>query len=137
LKRIRWPASSAAPVDIHESFSTILSRMTAAKLAIMKRNMALLEQRRTEASLEAMSLFGGYLRTTDFPLDSPDFVFIFAFQRGVIRQLSYLSVGLALHFVKLALYLIVVSVCFHDCLLGNEISSRDVRDDRLCGLSTH
>ena len=33
------------PVDIHESFSTILSRMTAAKPEIMKRHMALLEQR--------------------------------------------------------------------------------------------
>src|ERR1700680_5265857 len=37
--------SSYAPVDIHESFSTIMSRMTAAKPAIMKRHMALLEQR--------------------------------------------------------------------------------------------
>jgi cytochrome c peroxidase len=37
--------SSYAPVDIHESFSTILSRMTAAKPEIMKRHMALLEQR--------------------------------------------------------------------------------------------
>src|SRR5450759_1030215 len=37
--------SSYMPVDIHESFSTILSRMTAAKPEIMKRHMALLEQR--------------------------------------------------------------------------------------------
>jgi hypothetical protein len=37
--------SSYAPVDIHESFSTIMSRMAAAKPAIMKRHMALLEQR--------------------------------------------------------------------------------------------
>src|ERR1019366_4216918 len=37
--------SSYAPVDIHESFSTILSRMTAAKPEIMRRHMALLEQR--------------------------------------------------------------------------------------------
>src|ERR1700675_4470637 len=37
--------SSYAPVDIHESFSTVLSRMTAAKPEIMKRHMALLEQR--------------------------------------------------------------------------------------------
>jgi hypothetical protein len=37
--------SSYAPVDIHESFSTILSRMAAAKPEIMKRHMALLEQR--------------------------------------------------------------------------------------------
>jgi cytochrome c peroxidase len=33
------------PVDIHESFSTIMNRMTAAKPEIMKRHMALLEQR--------------------------------------------------------------------------------------------
>src|SRR6266851_5288037 len=38
-------ASSYAPVDIHESFSKIMSRMTAAKPEIMKRHMALLEQR--------------------------------------------------------------------------------------------
>src|ERR1022692_442776 len=37
--------SSYAPVDIHESFSGILSRMNAAKPEIMKRHMALLEQR--------------------------------------------------------------------------------------------
>jgi hypothetical protein len=37
--------SSYAPVDIHESFSAILSRMSAAKPEIMKRHMALLEQR--------------------------------------------------------------------------------------------
>src|SRR5260370_39667922 len=37
--------SSYAPVDIHESFSTIQSRMTAAKPEIMKRHMPLLEQR--------------------------------------------------------------------------------------------
>jgi len=37
--------SSYAPVDIHESFSAILSRMSAAKPQIMKRHMALLEQR--------------------------------------------------------------------------------------------
>src|SRR5258708_20191208 len=37
--------SSYAPVDIHESFSTIQSRMTAAKPEIMKRHMALLEHR--------------------------------------------------------------------------------------------
>jgi cytochrome c peroxidase len=37
--------SSYAPVDIHENFSTIMSRMTAAKPEIMKRHMALLEQR--------------------------------------------------------------------------------------------
>jgi len=37
--------SSYAPVDIHESFSAIQSRMTAAKPEIMKRHMALLEQR--------------------------------------------------------------------------------------------
>src|ERR1035437_7664978 len=37
--------SSYMPVDIHESFSTILSRMTAAKPEIMKRHMALLAER--------------------------------------------------------------------------------------------
>ncbi|MCC2653020.1 MAG: hsc, partial [Microvirga sp.] len=37
--------SSYMTVDIHESFSTILSRMTAAKPEIIKRHMALLEQR--------------------------------------------------------------------------------------------
>src|SRR5450631_4580062 len=37
--------SSYAPVDIHESFSGIMSRMVAAKPEIMKRHMALLGQR--------------------------------------------------------------------------------------------
>src|SRR6202049_3386141 len=37
--------SSYAPVDVHESFPAILSRMSAAKPEIMKRHMALLEQR--------------------------------------------------------------------------------------------
>jgi cytochrome c peroxidase len=37
--------SSYAPVDIHESFSKIMARMAAAKPEIMKRHMALLEQR--------------------------------------------------------------------------------------------
>ena len=37
--------SSYMTVDIHESFSTIMNRMTAAKPEIMKRHMALLEQR--------------------------------------------------------------------------------------------
>src|ERR1035437_10159178 len=37
--------SSYMPVDIHESFSTIMNRMTAAKPEIMQRHMALLEQR--------------------------------------------------------------------------------------------
>ena len=37
--------SSYAPVDIHETFAAILNRMTAAKPEIMKRQMALLEQR--------------------------------------------------------------------------------------------
>src|ERR1700680_1532619 len=41
---VKKPSSYAA-VDIHESFSTDLSRMTAAKPEIMKRQMALLEQR--------------------------------------------------------------------------------------------
>src|ERR1039457_587265 len=37
--------SSYMPVDIHESFSTIMNRMTAVKPEIMERHMALLEQR--------------------------------------------------------------------------------------------
>src|ERR1035437_4881847 len=37
--------SSYMPVDIHESFSIIMNRMTAAKPGIMKRHVALLEQR--------------------------------------------------------------------------------------------
>lgn len=37
--------SSYAPVDIHEAFAAIMSRMSAAKPAIMKRHMALLEER--------------------------------------------------------------------------------------------
>src|SRR5712671_6807013 len=37
--------SSYAPVDVHESFSAIMSRMSAAKPGLMKRQMALLEQR--------------------------------------------------------------------------------------------
>jgi cytochrome c peroxidase len=37
--------SSYMPVDIHESFSSILSRMSAAKPQIMKRQMALLNER--------------------------------------------------------------------------------------------
>src|SRR5450759_1411659 len=37
--------SSYMPVDSHESFSSIMNRMTAAKPEIMKRHMALLEQR--------------------------------------------------------------------------------------------
>lgn len=38
-------ASSYMPVDIHETFSVIFSRMTAAKPEIMRRHLALLEQR--------------------------------------------------------------------------------------------
>jgi cytochrome c peroxidase len=37
--------SSYAPVAIHEAFATIISRMSAAKADIMKRHMALLEER--------------------------------------------------------------------------------------------
>jgi cytochrome c peroxidase len=37
--------SSYAPVDIHEAFATIMSRMSAAKADIMKRQLALLEER--------------------------------------------------------------------------------------------
>ena len=38
-------ASSYAPVDIHETFSAIMTRMTAAKAEIMRRQLALLDQR--------------------------------------------------------------------------------------------
>ena len=38
-------SSSYAPVDIHETFTAILNRMAAAKPEIMRRQMALLEQR--------------------------------------------------------------------------------------------
>ncbi len=38
-------SSSYAPVDIHETFTAILNRMTAAKPEIMRRQMTLLEQR--------------------------------------------------------------------------------------------
>jgi cytochrome c peroxidase len=37
--------SSYAPVDIHETFSAIMTRMTAAKAEIMRRQLALLDQR--------------------------------------------------------------------------------------------
>ena len=37
--------TSYAPVDVHESFTSILSRMKAAKAGVMKRQMTLLEQR--------------------------------------------------------------------------------------------
>jgi hypothetical protein len=37
--------SSYAPVDMHETFATIMTRMSAAKANIMKRQMALLEAR--------------------------------------------------------------------------------------------
>jgi cytochrome c peroxidase len=37
--------SSYAPVDLHESFATVMSRMVAAKAEIMKRQTYLLEQR--------------------------------------------------------------------------------------------
>ena len=38
-------ASSYAPVDIHETFAAIMTRMTAAKPEIMRRQLALLDQR--------------------------------------------------------------------------------------------
>src|SRR5688572_3974101 len=39
------PPSSYSPVVIQEDFATIMKRMTAAKPAVMKRQMALLEER--------------------------------------------------------------------------------------------
>ena len=43
--RTKAPPSSYAPVDIHETFAAIMARMSAAKPDIMKRQMALLEER--------------------------------------------------------------------------------------------
>jgi cytochrome c peroxidase len=48
-------SSSYAPVDIHETFAAIMNRMTAAKPEIMKRQMALLEQRYDLADRPAKS----------------------------------------------------------------------------------
>src|ERR1035441_6875723 len=53
--------SSYMPVDIHESFSTIMNRMTAAKPELMKRHMALLEQRYdlSNRPAEGVTMSGG------------------------------------------------------------------------------
>jgi len=48
-------SSSYAPVDIHETFAAIMNRMTAAKPEIMRRQMALLEQRYDLADRPAKS----------------------------------------------------------------------------------
>ena len=45
LAQDQKPISSYLPVDIHETFSVIFSRMTAAKPEVIKRHSALLEQR--------------------------------------------------------------------------------------------
>ena len=45
LAQDKGPPTSYAPVDIHEAFATIMARMSAAKPGIMKRHMALLEER--------------------------------------------------------------------------------------------
>ncbi len=45
LAQEKAPPSSYAPVDIHETFATIMTRMSAAKAGIVKRQMDLLEQR--------------------------------------------------------------------------------------------
>ncbi len=45
LAQDKMRPSSYAPVDIHEAFATIMTRMSAAKPDIMKRQMALLEER--------------------------------------------------------------------------------------------
>jgi cytochrome c peroxidase len=45
LAQDKAPPSSYAPVDVHEAFATIMTRMSGAKAEIMKRHMALLEAR--------------------------------------------------------------------------------------------
>jgi cytochrome c peroxidase len=45
LAQNKMPPSSYAPVDIHEAFATTMSRMSAAKPDIMKRQLALLAER--------------------------------------------------------------------------------------------
>ena len=45
LAQDKAPPSSYAPVDIHEPFATIMNRMSAAKPGIVKRQLALLEER--------------------------------------------------------------------------------------------
>jgi cytochrome c peroxidase len=45
LAQDKVPPSSYAPVDIHEAFATIMARMSGAKPGIMKRHLALLEER--------------------------------------------------------------------------------------------
>jgi hypothetical protein len=49
------------------------------------------------------AFFDVVVRLTNFPLESANFVFIFAFQGGIIHQLSQLFLRLIHHFVKLAL----------------------------------
>ncbi|MEO8656925.1 MAG: cytochrome B6 [Bryobacteraceae bacterium] len=45
LAQDKAPPSSYAPVDIHETFASIMARMSAAKPEIIKRHLALLQQR--------------------------------------------------------------------------------------------
>jgi len=49
------------------------------------------------------SLFDVVVCLTDFPLESSNFTLIFAFQGGIIYQVSQLFLRLILHYVKLAL----------------------------------
>jgi hypothetical protein len=51
----------------------------------------------------ALSLFDVVVRLRGFALESSNFIFIFAIQGGIIRQVSQLFLRLILHFVKLAL----------------------------------
>lgn len=83
--------------------------------------------------MEAVSRLYGFLRTAECSLDSADFVFIFAFQSGVI-QLPYLFVNFALPFVKLACYPIIA--CFHHVSLVNGVSPRNFRDKAPAGIHT-
>ena len=59
--------------------------------------------------------FEGFLHLADFPLDLPASLFIsaFGFQARIVREFFRLLLALALHLVKLALYLIL-STWLHD-----------------------
>jgi len=54
-------------------------------------------------SSPALALFDAGVRLARFPLESSNFIFVFAFQGGIIHHFSRLFLGLALRFVKLTL----------------------------------
>jgi len=54
-------------------------------------------------SSRALSLFEVGVHWEGLSLDSSNFIFIFAFQGGIIHQVSQLFLRLILHYVKLAL----------------------------------